>query len=306
MIAYMSSAKQGVNLLAITSKHLNEIYERPICSYRRSTDFFQQMVDMEPCKPFPFLQLPKELRIMIYEQFSVDTKEHNFSRTLRALPCRSFEVGLSLIDRTTPTAILATCRQLYHEARDIISSNVLELKKCLPRMILHTTNHYDRGRPTVRRVARYLLLAEWMLSNHHAVLDSSNCPSQYRGILADDDRGRILPIAMRWAQCIRYQQENVCRHGVLPAVELRVEVDADGPPWEFVNSGCQIISRMFKLEEVHMPEWCYDVRFVPHQPWYSCTVERGSDRPGLATVIRALQYVDNGTRDQWPVDSYLF
>jgi hypothetical protein len=175
-------------------------------------------------------------------------------------------------------------------------------------MILHTTNHYDRGRPTVRRVARYLILAEWMLAHHHAVLDSSNCPSQYRGILADDDWGRILPIAMRWAQCIRYQQgtESVCRYGELPAVELRVEVDADGPPWEFVNSGCQIISRIFKLEEVHIPDWSYDVRFVPHQPWFSCIVERGEDPPLVGIGIRALQYVDNRIRDQWPIDSYLF
>jgi hypothetical protein len=262
MIAYISSAKQGVNLLAITSKHLNEIYERPICSYRRSTELFQQMVDMEPCKPFPFLQLPKEVRLMIHEQFSIDIKEHNFIRKPGMISPQSSEVRLTLIDQTTPTAILATCRQLHHEARDIISSNLLELLKRPLHMILHIEDLLKIGRDDERCMTSYLLAADWMLSNYHTTLDSSNCPCQYLRLLGDLDCSRILPIARRWVQCIKYQQDNVCVRGKLPVVTLDVlpYTGATEPYREFANQNRQKIRISSHLKEIHKLQWYYDLR----------------------------------------------
>ncbi|KAH8704511.1 hypothetical protein GQ44DRAFT_732395 [Phaeosphaeriaceae sp. PMI808] len=68
---------------------------------------------------FPFMNLPSELRLMIYERLPRTVKHTHVQRTKNQyLDPKAKE--LILITRHVPTSILATCRQVYKEANKII------------------------------------------------------------------------------------------------------------------------------------------------------------------------------------------
>ncbi|KAF2108792.1 hypothetical protein BDV96DRAFT_586671 [Lophiotrema nucula] len=63
-----------------------------------------------------FLDLPKEIRLMIYERLP---------RTIRHTTLTVHEgISATLIQPTTPTSILATCRQINDEAQGIVKNTV--------------------------------------------------------------------------------------------------------------------------------------------------------------------------------------
>jgi len=78
-------------------------------------------------QPFPFLNLPAELRLIFYEHYFADNNPVTAGRTAAALPdrlsnslhcCDEKKTWCSTNRPHIPTALLQTCRQIYQEARD--------------------------------------------------------------------------------------------------------------------------------------------------------------------------------------------
>ena len=63
-------------------------------------------------EPFRFLDLPKEIRFMVYERLPRSTN----SWTINIRNIRHAARTVTFILRSTPTAILATSRKIYEEA----------------------------------------------------------------------------------------------------------------------------------------------------------------------------------------------
>jgi len=82
---------------------------------------------MASSQPFPFLALPKELRLMVYERMAIQVEHHHFFDSAGA-------PDFTMIDRYPSAAILRTCRQVYDEAAIIIGRT---LPKLTPRIIVN-------------------------------------------------------------------------------------------------------------------------------------------------------------------------
>jgi hypothetical protein len=73
-----------------------------------------------PPAPFRFLDLPAELRIMVYERLSPVTRHHSFSHPVADQDEERPKVRdskVTLVVESVPTAILATCKLLHGEAK---------------------------------------------------------------------------------------------------------------------------------------------------------------------------------------------
>ncbi|KAF1954414.1 hypothetical protein CC80DRAFT_567651 [Byssothecium circinans] len=87
-------------------------------------------------KPFPFMALPQEIRLMVYERLECEVKMHHIGVPAVGLEMMWMNKQVSLVVRSVPTSILSTCRQVREEAYKIINSIVREEIIEQPPMIL--------------------------------------------------------------------------------------------------------------------------------------------------------------------------
>jgi hypothetical protein len=96
-----------------------------------------------PLAPFRFLDLPKELRLLIYERLPRCIRWHEMcirSRFDGKVPHQK----LTVILRTVPVAMLSTCRQINREASAIvqgIAKRFILLQP--PRLIFEAHDHFN-------------------------------------------------------------------------------------------------------------------------------------------------------------------
>jgi hypothetical protein len=74
-------------------------------------------------QPFRFLDLSKEIRLLIYEALPHQTIRSVFIKTVNGEHISSFSLTVSSVQ----TAILETCRMVEEEAKDIVKKNIDQL-----------------------------------------------------------------------------------------------------------------------------------------------------------------------------------
>jgi hypothetical protein len=94
---------------------------------------------------FRFLDLPAELRIMVYERLPITTRHHTFShRAVRSrddyvndLP-EDTDIDVSLVIKSLPVALLAICKQIHSEASHHMQPALERLRTEPMRLIVDT------------------------------------------------------------------------------------------------------------------------------------------------------------------------
>jgi hypothetical protein len=75
-------------------------------------------------QPFRFLDLPPELRCIVYEQIGITTKHHTLEST--NAPDKYSEI--TLVRKSLPVQILATCRLINDEAKTFLRPKLAKLR----------------------------------------------------------------------------------------------------------------------------------------------------------------------------------
>jgi hypothetical protein len=81
-------------------------------------------------RSFRFLDLPKEIRLMVYEELSAVTRRHD-------VPLQTGKHHMTLVNTTVAgVSILATCRQVNQEASYIIAPRLRDILQASPKVIV--------------------------------------------------------------------------------------------------------------------------------------------------------------------------
>jgi hypothetical protein len=111
-------------------------------------------ITMEPQEAFPFMQLPTEIRLMIYECIPVQVKQHDFNTVSGSAAPRSFAV----ISKSIDLSILLVSRKVHAEASNIIQRKLDDILQTPPRWIIDLSiniNIHKCGGP-LWHMSRYL------------------------------------------------------------------------------------------------------------------------------------------------------
>jgi ferritin-like metal-binding protein YciE len=90
-------------------------------------------------EPFRFLDLPVEIRLMIYERLPRTIKHHRIEINH---PIYEHEQVVTLVVRSIPVSILGANRQIYNEAQNVIRAIAESfILKASPQMLVVTDSY---------------------------------------------------------------------------------------------------------------------------------------------------------------------
>lgn len=178
---------------------------------------------MDSSQPFPFMKLPMELRLMVYECIPVQIKSHDFDRTRNtSAASHSFAIVSKYID----LSIWATCRKIHSEATVIMQRKLKDVLETPPRLIIdlsHNISIHKCGGP-LWHISHYLAT--------RAVKTSKNLGSipyigtgmgasgaRYRPE-GDPDYSRLARLIEMWFRNLDYQRNLLANKKDYPALEL--------------------------------------------------------------------------------------
>ncbi|KAH7074186.1 hypothetical protein FB567DRAFT_553666 [Paraphoma chrysanthemicola] len=166
-----------------------------------STEKSYELSTMNSSKPFPFLSLPKGIRLMVYEELPIITKVHKFEKELEDDLWKEIRVyRFSLAETTPSTSILATCKTVQSESFAIMERKKLVVAARPLRMIVGSDAFSPSLYSPIVYFAEHLLYTKCMLDHGRIIWNCGVREEVITRVRSDSYRTALLPITMRWAR----------------------------------------------------------------------------------------------------------
>jgi hypothetical protein len=204
---------------------------------------------MDPQSTFPFMQLPTEIRLMIYECIPVQIRRHDFNTiSSGSTTSRSFTVVSKYID----PSILLTCRRVHDEATAIIQKRLHDILQTPPRWIMDLTcnaNIHKCGGP-LWHMSRYLAQRAVKAGKHLGLIPYLGTGMGASGARYspgnDPQYATLARLTELWFRSLDYQQSSVTPNmHVRPKIEIALTASGDCSPNVALRALSQLSRTLF-------------------------------------------------------------
>ncbi|KAF1993024.1 hypothetical protein P154DRAFT_106533 [Amniculicola lignicola CBS 123094] len=212
------------------------------------------------CQSFRLLDLPRELRLMIYER--LPCKVHNHLYRLGTRRTNGEPLWIIFITKSIDIAILATCRQVRGEAQPMVVKTIENsILKPTVKMIIST----------VQSALSSMIIFPIILRRMFEVLQSRGVQTVDRAEM--DDKSQLLafwvvpalgpsvspaPILKFFSQAI-HQLEYATRHDTRPSIEIAVAMKPPDPEDDWRSTRRPTFKVLRTLGGFNDPESCIGI-----------------------------------------------
>jgi hypothetical protein len=271
---------------------------------------------MDPQQTFPFMKLPTEIRLMVYECIPVQVKVDDFATIGgTAAKSRNFAVVSKHID----LSILLTCRNIHYEASAIMQKKLNDILATPPRWIIdlsHNSNIHKWGGPLwhmSRHLAKQAVkngkslgLVPYITTGMGASASSARFPPE-----SDPRHAKLSQLTQSWFRNLDHQRKasDLAKDDACPTIEIAFTAPEN-------CSYRVVLQAVFSLAGVLFAEsggFQFALRKASHL-YPLCTEEmlaqekhvmmRGCKRPGVVRAVQGHNIEAEEYERQWSEGGY--
>jgi len=158
------------------------------------------------------MDLPLEIRLMVYERIPIHIKQHQFTNTTQSRNGAMNSYSFAVIAKSIELPVLTACRQIYAEASPILQRKMADILSTPPRLlidILQSNKLYKCGGP-LWHISRHL--AERARKSNKSLgsvpylgTGSARGGARYQPE-SDPDHPKLARLVARWIQSLEQQR----------------------------------------------------------------------------------------------------
>jgi hypothetical protein len=197
-------------------------------------------------EPFRFLDLPPELRLMVYERLPVK----QYQRSFNDQKFNPAHYRLTIVERTISCAILRVCKLIHIEALPIIKTKLQAILSSPLRVVLNGARaiHYFHGGPMIW-LRGYISVCAAKEGKPVTSRQEPTDRGWFLRAISDDDKRGFEHIMRKWFRCIEHQKTStkIAAHphnqsSSVPVVEIAIFCDRSVADfsWEMFNLGTRL------------------------------------------------------------------
>ena len=191
---------------------------------------------MEPQTPFPFMKLPIELRLMVYERLPIQIKRHDFNRLNNPRNPSAGSYSFAVVSNSIDLSILTTCRQVRTEASAIMHTKMDDILQTPPRLIIDlasTAKIHKCGGPLwhiSNYLARRAVAARKSLGTVPYVGTGMGASGARYIPDSDPDYPLLVHLMARWFRSLDHQRISASKdEEVRPSIEMALTSPENWP-----------------------------------------------------------------------------
>ena len=202
-------------------------------------------------QPFPFLSLPKELRLMVYERIPINIQHHVVPGQILKSRTETKAWSFTLVDMSISLSILSACRQIHNEAAKLLSRRIHEISSSPPRamLALHPALRLSIGDVSRRDISLFVpFLDIWNTKLDGTIETISQC-LESEGQYVSRDSTPLNRVMGRWGRRLQHQRSLLPAKGndnQPPAIEIAITAD-------IADTGCGDFGALYEFGHGHRP-----------------------------------------------------
>jgi hypothetical protein len=209
----------------------------------------KNLYTMDIQQTFPFMRLPIELRLMVFECIPVQIKRHDFARKPNT---STNSQSYSIVSKSIDLSILRTCRKIHDEASAIMQGKLENILETPPRMIINLSHYisiHKCGGP-LWHVSRYLVSravkAGKNLGSVPYLGTGMGASGAHYSPQSDPDHDRLAHLINMWFRSLEYQRNSsVTSEDALPSIDIALVASDTCPHMVTLHALRQLTRALF-------------------------------------------------------------